>query len=529
MTVKIDTSSPEGLHATLEGLLTAQSDTQVALAKLAGPGLTTEAALEGSGVAAFRARSGGLRLAASAARQTVEHDGETYVVESVMPGLLDQGAEAHLSAGEAATVASYRLILGELNACKALGVRALPAQMLGRLMHLAHGAPASLRAELTVHARSVAGAMSAQMQRHGTLASSSAGGASVPGYQWVADDYLPDAVDVTDQGVGLYDLILAGMGGPGLHETAKVKLRVLTGSGGMNIFGRQTSNTIGAYPKTDVTTQVLELTGKRAVHASIIDGAMLRDPREAVDWLALHRQAGALGLAATADYMLLHGDEQTTAAAHAYGSAGLAALVLDHRDAVSAGSATDPLLLADGLRTMAVDRSTTVDLATVLSVAASAVFATQANALAALKSLRNLIGSQYKRGCAIVITQEVADQFARLSVGVDGLPFFTPSTAGGNPFLAGTLFDGTPVLTHFGGSSLFNSSGVVAAGGSLSAMWMLNPTAIMDVRGPDHGRVTATDVVDGDARLVVTTFQRRPWLALPTGKKPVAFAFNFSV
>jgi hypothetical protein len=178
---------------------------------------------------------------------------------------------------------------------------------------------------------------------------------------------------------------------------------------------------------------------------------------------------------------------------------------------------------------MAVDRSTTVDLASSLSVSASAVFSTQANAVNAIKYARDLVGSQYKRGVAIVVTQEVADQFARLSVGVQGLPFFTPATAAGNPFLAGTLFDGTPVLTHFGGSALFNSSGVVASGGSLSALWMVNPTAVMDVRGPDHGRFTATDVVDGDARLVVTTFQRKPWLALPTAKKPVAFAYNFSV
>jgi len=524
----IDLSSPEGLRTTLEGILARQDDTQAALAKLAGPGITAEAALDGSGVAAFRT-NGGLRLAAATRRETVQHEGETYVVEATVPGLLDRGAEAHLSAGEAATVAAYRQTLGELNACKALGVRALPSDMLGQLLHVAEGAPATMRAELTAHARSVAGAMSASMRRHGSLASSSAGGASVPGYSWVADDYMPDAVDVTDGAVGLYDTILATAGGPGLHSTAKLKLRVLTGTGGMNIFGRQTTNTIGAYPKTDVATDVLELTGKRAVHASIIDGAMLRDPREAVDWLALHRRAGALSLAATADYILLHGDEQTAPASHAYGTAGLAALVLDHRDAVSAGSATDPLLLADGVRTMAVDRSTTVDLATSLSVTAANVFASQTNALAAIKAVRGLVGSQYKRGVAIVVTQEVADQFARLSVGVLGLPFFTPASAAANPFLVGTLFDGTPVLSHFGGSSLFNSSGVVASGGALSALWMVNPAAIMDVQGPDHGRFVTSDVVDGDARLVVTYFQRRPWMALPTAKKPVAFGYNFSV
>lgn len=529
MTVAIDLSSPEGLKKTLEGVLARQDDTQAALAKLAGPGITAEAALEGSGVAAFKTREGRLRLAAAQRRDTVEHEGETYIVESTVPGLFDQGATAHLSAAEAATVSAYRAKLGEVNACKALGVRVLPSQMLGQLLHLADGAPASLRGELSAHARSVAGACAASIRRHASLASSSAGGASVPGYSWVADDYLPDAVDVTDQAVGLYDIVLRGMGGPGLHQTAKLKVRILKGTGGFNIMGRQTTNTVGAYPKTDVTTEVLELTGKRAVHASLIDGASLRDPREAVDWLALHRRAGALSLAATADYLLLHGDEQTAASSHAYQSAGLAALVLDHRDAVSAGSDTDPLLLADGLRTMAVDRSATVDLATSLSVAASAVFSSQANGLAAMKLLRNELGSQYKRGSALIVTQEVADQFARLSVGVQGLPFFTPATAAGNPFLVGTLFDGTPVLTHFGVSTLFNSSGVVASGASLCGAFLVNASTLVDVQGPDHGRFVAADVVDGDARLVTTFFQRKPWMALPTAKVPVAFGFNFSV
>ncbi|NBV61712.1 MAG: hypothetical protein EBR73_11670, partial [Rhodobacteraceae bacterium] len=73
----IDLSSPEGLRTTLEGILARQDDTQAALAKMAGPGLTAEAALDGSGVAAFRGANGGLRLAAATRRQTVEHDGET--------------------------------------------------------------------------------------------------------------------------------------------------------------------------------------------------------------------------------------------------------------------------------------------------------------------------------------------------------------------------------------------------------------------------------------------------------------------
>jgi hypothetical protein len=93
----------------------------------------------------------------------------------------------------------------------------------------------------------------------------------------------------------------------------------------------------------------------------------------------------------------------------------------------------------------------------------------------------------------------------------------------------GTLFDGTPVLTHFGVSALFNSSGVVASGGTLAGAFLVNPTTIVDVQGPDHGRFVAADVVDGDARLVTTFFQRKPWMALPTTKVPVAFGYNFSV
>jgi hypothetical protein len=527
MTVAIDLSSPEGLRSTIEGVLARQDDTQAALARLSGPGITTEAALEGSGVAAFRTKAGGLRLAASLRRDQVEHEGESYIVESTVPGLFSEGATAHLSQHEAAAVSSYRKALGELNACKALGVRVLPSDMIGHLMHVAEGAPATLRAELTAHSRTVAGALSAQMRRHATLASSSANGSGSPGYSWVADDYMPDAFDVTDGSVGLYDLLIPGAGGPGLHQTAKLKLRILTATGGMRIMGRQTSDSIGAYPKTNLTTDLAELVGKRAVHSTIIDGASLRDPREALDWLALHRASGRLALTATADYALFHGDEQTSPASHAYAVAGLQALSLDHRDMVNAGDATDPMLLADGLRTMSVDRSTTVDLATYTGAAANAVYSTQANALKAHKGLREKLGSQYKRGSVVIVTQETADQWAAVSVGVQGRPFFTPVTSPTNPWLVGQLFDNTLVMTHFGVTNLFNTSGVVASGGDYGAVLALNPNALMDVQGPDHGRFTAADVVDGDARLVTTMYQRKVWCALPTAKKPFSFGFNF--
>jgi len=527
VTVTINLDSPEGLRSTLEGVLARMDDTQTAIAKLSGPGVVTEAALEGSGVGAFRAKDGGLRLVDSMRRDKVEHEGETYIVESTAPGLFSKGAGELLGADEAATVRRYLGTLSEVNACKKLGVTVLPSQQIGRLLTLAEAAPPSLRGELSTHACGVAAACERSIRQHGRLASSSAAGSGSPGYQWIADDYLPEVLDVTDQSVGLYDLMVARTS-PGLHQTAKIKVRVMTSTGGMRSMGRQLTNTVGAFPKTDVATSTQELTGGRAVHASIIDGLSLRDPREAIDWLAQHQRAGRLGRLAMADYILFHGDEQTSPASHAYAAAGLAALVLDHRDATNAGDATDPLLLADGLRTMSVDRSTTLDLGTLLSGAAN-VFSTQANALTSYKALRAKLGDQYKRGSSLFVTQTVADALLALGVGVQGTPFMVPMTEAGNPWRVGTLYDGTPVYAHFGISALWNSSGIVASGSSLQAIFLGNLSTIEDITGPDDGRVEVKEVADGDARLVVTYAHRRPWGPLPASKDNVAFGFNLSV
>ena len=524
MTVKIDTSSPEGLHATLEGLLSAQSDTQVALAKLAGPGITTEAALEGSGVAAFRAKSGGLRLVDSVRRDKVAHEGEDYIVETTAPGLFSAGAAALLSEQERAVVTAYKGELAEVNVCKLMGLHKTPTEQLGRLLTLAAGAPLSLRAELTQHAQSIAAAGAASMRQSGRFASSSANTSGNPGYNWVADSILPDVLDVTNQEVGLYDLAIR-RGAQGLHQTAKMKVRVLTATGGMRMMGRQITDTVGVFPKVNVTTDVAEITGGRAVHSSIIDGLSTRDPREAIDWLALHRRAGELGSRAFRDFVLLHGDQQTAPSSHAYAVAGLQALVLDHRDAPSAGDATDPLISADGLRTFAVDRSCTVDLGTLIGSAAT-VWSTQANALTSYSAMRALQGDQYKRGSVLVVTQTVADLMAKLAVGVLGTPFMRPLTVPGNPFVVGELYDGTLVVSHYGVGKLWNSSGVVASGGSLNAAFLANLNTVEDIAGPDDGRVTVVPQGDGDAVIVTTFAQSRPWCPLTTAKKAFAFGYN---
>jgi len=524
VTVAIDLSSPEGLKKTIEGVLQRQDDAAVALAKLSGPGLTAEAALEGSGVAAFRTKAGALRLVDAVRRDKVAHEGEEYIVESTVPGLFSAGSTSLLSEQERAVVDAYKGTLAEVNGCKLLGLHRAPTAQIGRLLTLAAGAPLSLRAELTAHAQTVAGAAAASMQHKGRFASSSANTSGQPGYQWVADSILPDVLDVTDQSVGLYDIAIR-RGATGLHQTAKLKVRVLTSTGGMRMMGRQVTDTIGAFPKTNVGTTLAELTGGRAVHSSVIDGLSTRDPREGLDWLALHRQAGALGARAFRDYVLLHGDEQTAPASHAYAVAGLSALVLDHRDAASAGDATDPLISADGLRTFAADRSCTVDLGTLIGSAAS-VWSTQANALTSYSAMRTLIGDQYKRGSVMIITQTVADLMLKLGVGVLGTPFMRPLSVPGNPFVVGELYDGTIVLSHFGVSKLWNASGVVAAASSLNAAFLANPAVIEDVAGPDDGRVTVVPQGDGDAVIVTTFAQSRPWCPLTTAKKFAAFGYN---
>lgn len=526
--VKINLETQEATKATLEGILGMVEDTQTRLAKLSGPGVVAEVALEGTGVGAFREKGGGLRLVESSRRDVVEHNGETYVIETTAPGLFSDGAADLLGEHEATTMKRYRATLAEINACKKLGVRAMPSQQIGRLLTLADAAPPSLRAELATHAREVAVAYQQAGKRGFRFASSSANGSGSPGYAWIADEYLPiEVIDTTDQGVGLYDLLIANVGN-GLHPTAKLKVRIMTATGGMRIMGRQKEDTVGAYPKTNVATSTGEVDGEAAVHASIIDGKSLNDPREAVDWLALHQRAGVIARRALADYLLFHGDKQSTAAAHAYGSGLNVLKALDHRDIASAGDNTDPLLLADGLRTMSVDRSTTLDLGTLLSGAAN-VFSTQANALTSYKALRALIGDQYKRGASLMVTQTVAEALLALGVGVQGTPFMVPATEAGNPWRVGTLYDGTPVYAHFGISALWNSSGVIASGSSLQAVFLANLSTLVNVNGVDDGRVEVKDLVDGNGKLVVTHSNRAPWLPLPTTKKVCAFGSNLSV
>lgn len=526
--VKINLETRETTQETLEGILGMVEDTQTRIAKLTGPGVVAEAALEGSGVGAFRATDGGLRLVDSARQDVVQHAGATYVIETTAPGLFSEGATELLGTDEAHTVSRYKRTLGELNACKKLGVRAMPSDQIGRLLTLADAAPPSLRAELSAHAKDVALAFQ-QASKHGfRFASSSANGSGSPGYNWIADEYLNvDIIDTTNQMVGFYDLMI-GKAGAGLHPTAKLKVRVMTATGGMRIMGRQKQDTVGAYPKTNVATTTGEITGEAAVHASLIDGKSLTDPREAVDWLAAHQRAGMIARRAAADYILFHGEKQSAAASHAYASVGLVALGgLDHRDTTS-GDDTDPMLLANGLRKFAVDRSTTLDLGTLLSGAAN-VFSTQANALTSYTALRAKLGDQYKRGSCLIITQTVADALLKLGVGVQGTPFMVPAVEAGNPWRVGTLYDGTPVYAHFGVSALWNSSGVVAAASSLQAAFLANLSTIEDISGVDDGRVEVKDITDGNARLVVTHFNRAPFLGLPVSKKSCAFAYNLSV
>lgn len=547
-----DIQTPEQVVAAIGELSGQMTDVQAQLRGVLAQGGGTMAAPMSGGSAAFTAKDGSIQLCRAEVRTAIEHEGETYIIEGQRPGLLDAESAGMLSADEAAAAKRYRLALEAVNACATVGLRRLPADQIAQLIQAGDSAPPSIRTGLAAHARHVAGEYSAMAargvwmlspsrprakRRDGALATSTAGGSGVAGQGWIADEYLPDAVDSTSRAYGLSDLLLSQMGGPGLHDTAAVKIRVLKRGGGMAILGRQTSNTLSGYPKTNLATETLSLTSARAVHASAIDGADLRDPRAVIDFLAMHRAAGMTARRATSDGILLHGSKSAGAASHLYGSAGLAKIVSDYRSVVAddgfAGTDLDPMLLADGMIAMATDASATVDLATTLGVSASAVLGTQANFLAAHTAMMRQISEQYRPGVAVVTSWSAAMKILLLGVGVNGEPAVRPATdaqKAANPWLMGTIVGGVPLMWHPDVTDYWTTgSAIVTSSGTGSALYYVAASTILDIRGADDERVTVTQAVDGDYTLVATMHQRAPFLAVDSGRKSVAVGYNLSV
>jgi hypothetical protein len=519
-------------------------ETQAALARSVGAGAGGAGVAAQTGIAAFRADSGGTLMHRSRAEAQVEIEGSTHTIEAVRPGLLDADARGLLSAEQAEARDRYVRPLAQLGALELGGYKG-PAQLAWSLMvdlkRAAAAAPAEMREALAAHANATCGRLLQRSKRDGTFATSTGGGSGVAGKDWVPPEYLTEVLDVTSANglAGFFDAAVPVLGGASLHSTEAITLRVLTGLGGYAQFGRQTTNTVAQFPLTDLTTTTADATGPRAVHSSLIDGKDLRDPRVLIDLVATHLRAGRLAGLVTSDLLGLHGSAQTVASSHPYAAAGLAAIAWDGRSTSFAGTNDDALLMADGLTAMARAQSTFKNGVSDAGLgAATDWLGSVANFLKAHIYSVSLLADQFQNtdGVALVLDKGALRKLQTLQSGVSSSEFvlFRPATReerARNPWYAGELYDGTMVFQHaYVGNGAYNTSGAIAASSiGLNSCFYAYLPALQMVRGPDHGRVQAEDVGRGDARSITTFYEQRLWNPTPVGTKTVVQLFNIDL
>ena len=543
--MSLDLSTPDAVRGAILSLAEKVNvnSTQVAdltnavQGALAGGGVQSAG---GGGLDAFRGADGKLALVPAVTDAAVEVDGKPALLRIERAGILAKSAAHLLPEAERRAVADFRGSIGKLATLARGGYRGGLAPLsreIGAADAVVKSAPASVRDSLRGALSGVLGTLSARAE--GTLASSTAA-ASGPFLDWVAEEYMADYLDTTptEMQAGLANILLRTESSGSLHRTEALKVRLLTGIGGIRRVGVQSSDVVGEYPVTNVSVTTASVTGARGVHSALIDAVDLVDPRVAFDALALHQRAALMVERATDDLIFLHGEEESTVAAHVYGAAGLAAigrgatLDIDGREVSESATLTDMLLTADGLLGMASDQSNDLDDAT-FGMASETEWLTDVAGFLKFHALamprireqyQNLPSTGYVLGFAAA---RKLQQLNLLTAG--GQMLLTPVTDAGNPWLIGRLFDGTPVFRHaYVGSGAYNTSGVPASGGK-DVAFLAATSAIMLLRGPGHGSVKVEARPGSDAVQISRTYYSRPFNPIPNTQKTVLRVFGLDV
>lgn len=493
---------------------------------LAGGGVQSAG---GGGLDAFRDSAGKLRLMSQTTDKAVTVEGLPALLRMECVGLLSKDAEPLLPDAERRAVANFRTHLGKLASLARYGYRGGLAPLsreLGAAQSAVDSAPSSIRDALQ-------GALSQTIavikgRAEGTLASSTAA-ASGPFLDWVSEEYLAGYIDLTstEQQAGLARAVLAVEGSASLHRTEALKVRLLTGIGGFRRIGVQSSDTVGEYPLTNVAVDTASLTGPRGVHSALLDAVDLIDPRVTFDALAVHQRAAMLAEMATEDLLFLHGHAVSSAASHAYAAAGLAAigrggtLDVDGRETSESGTDADMLITCDGLLGQAVKQSNNLDDGALGMASASEWL----NDVAGLLKFNNIaqarIREQYQGlpSTAYILGIGAARKLAQLNLLTAGGQALLTPAPGGNRWLVGNLYDGTPVYRHaFVGTGVYTSAGIPGAGGE-DAAYLAALSASMLVRGPGHGSVKVETRPGSDAVQVTRFFNSVVWNPVPVARR----------
>lgn len=539
-------ATPQAFMAEVRSELAAMGakldDAVTSVAEMAGGGARVETqTIEEAGYGAFTADDGRVRLTGGHVTHEVKlTDGRTERVDVKVPGLFEavDADDCGLSDADRASIRRVRDALGKVNVLAKLGVTAGSGQYLGELALAAKAAPAPVRAAMLKLSGQVSDRFMGRASgfREGSFAAghSTAQTSGNPGYNWVGDQLLPGAMDVTADLAGLYRRVATPVGGEAArHATAKTKLRIITSIGGFGKIGRQLSTTSSEYPATQFDTDVAETNGQRAAWAASLDEVDLDDPRSVLDMVAAARLAASKAKLVDEDLSFFFGGQETAASSHVFAAAGLQAITADGRDSNFAGQSTDPLLIADGILAWAADRSTRVDVVAGTSLSAAGdINDSRQNFLIGWNYIKNQLDAQYQdggMGLAMMCNNRVADALLVIdAIGTFSAPLFIPATPeerAANPFYRGRLIDGTPVYASALWGANYNASGVPSAS-SLDVLGACYLPSVYDLQGAGDGRFRV-ERIPGTERVVASMLSnRQAWHPYPSGKKAHALGYN---
>lgn len=544
--------SPQELVAKVAALQ-AQSDTlslrldetQAKIANGGGAVGVNDPAHQPGTLSAWTTDAGAFAFDDCARAVEVEVDGVKQAATAIRPGYLSLASDPHVPAEHREARAQWRRSMGALGALDLLGWRGEVrsseyASIVDTALAAAQRMPSEVREHALAytkrHAERITKQAGALSRRDGAFIANTSG-SSTPGADFVNPEFIDrDVVNVSSVRANT-GLARAVRSAAGLHEDEYLKVRVISAPGGFANFDSPTTDSLGTFPITNVTTSVNQVRGGMSVWShNAADKDLRGDPRVTIDIAAMLLNAAEEADLSLDDATLLHGQQVSTAASHQYAAAGLAALAWDGRDAARSGTNIDPLLRSTGLVYEAVARSATVNGVSGASLgAATDWLSSQANFVKAHIAAKAAMDEQYRgSGLVLVISRKAADKLRFLPVtttatGVPLIRLATSAERASNPLFVGEIADGTMVFEHtYMANGQWSTAGLVTGSGAIDAAVYVQLAVFLWVTGPEHGRILREMVPRTMATTITRLRHKVLYCPVPTARKPVSLLFNVS-
>lgn len=520
-------------------------ETQAQIAARGGAVGVADPAHQPGTLAAWTTETGAFAFDDCTRAVEVEVEGVKQAATAIRPGYLSLASDAHVPAEHREPRAQWRRAMGALGALDLLGWRGEVrsseyASIVDTALAAAQRMPTEVREHALAYTKRHAERITkqaGQLSRRDGAFIANTSGSSTSGADFVNPEFIDrDVVNVSSvrANVGLARAVRSAAG---LHEDEYLKVRVISAPGGFANFDSPTTDSLGTFPITNVTTSVNQVRGGMSVWShNAADKDLRGDPRVTIDIAAMLLNAAEEADLSLDDSTLLHGQQVSTAASHQYGAAGLAALAWDGRDAARSGTNIDPLLRSTGLVYEAFARSATVNGVSGAGLSAATDWlSSQANFVRAHIGAKAGMDEQYRgSGLVMIISRKAADKlrFLPVTTTATGLPLITLATAAeraANPLYVGMIADGTMVFEHtYMANGLWHTDGKITGSGAIDAAVYVQLAVFLWVTGPEHGRILREMVPRTMATTITRLRHKVLYCPVPTARKPVSLLFNVS-